>query len=303
MGAGAGAGLYGDMLRAEAKLLEKIPSSYILGEFLAEDNHALQFLEFSADAAKHGLAFLCEADLDAGARSGLRPEGHRHVDELARGDRALGAQELDFLSGRPFRRTLLRRQTTQLRIGAPAAAHLQGLHVAAKLTPDPSAAEKSGATFVDRHGRRLTPRVPAIGEAFLRLSKAYPATLPIDAMTNAAGAEGSRVAHALLRLAASGRALLSTVAIEVGSESDARPQVWPYARAEAVMGLPGLTNLHHVTVAVSPMQAKVAAIADGTRNHADLARQLSASPDAPSDAEAQVGEALLHLSTGAVLAR
>src|SRR5262249_22085621 len=48
-----GRGAYGALLRTEARQLAKIPSSYILGEFLTEHNHPIQFLDFLAAAAEH----------------------------------------------------------------------------------------------------------------------------------------------------------------------------------------------------------------------------------------------------------
>jgi SAM-dependent methyltransferase len=313
-----GPGSYGAVLRTEARQLEKIPASYILGEFLAEHNEPVQFLDFLTAAAEHGLEFICEADLDAGARSALTREGVRHVNRLTETDRARASQELDFLSGRPFRRTLLRKRSATVTPTSPSAAHLNGLHVAARLSPEPKASGDGSLSYLDRFGRRVSTGVPIIAETLARLSRAYPATLPVAALLGESGSTGARVAQVLLEFALRDRAVLSALPIQVGRQTDPRPKVWRFARAEAALGLPGVTSLNHVTVALSKIGAAIAAMADGTRSSAELASWLAAEmtagrvplPDLSAAdvngvrgvAEFQVGDTLRHLADSAVLA-
>ena len=314
-----GPGTYGALLRTEARQLAKIPASYILGEFLAEHNDPIQFLDFLAAAAKYGLEFLCEADLDAGARSALTREGVRHVDRLAESDRARASQELDFLSGRPFRRTLLRKRSAEGSATSLSAAQLSGLHIATRLNPDPKASADGKHSYIDRYGRPVSTRVPIIGKALALLSRTYPATLPVEAVLAASGSARVRVAQVLLEFVCRGRAVLSALPIRVGRETDPRPQVWRFARAEAALGLPGVTSLHHVTVALPRLGAAIASMADGTRSSGELASWLAAEMSAgrvpPPDgmlaaadadqmlglAKSQVAETLRHLADSAVL--
>jgi SAM-dependent methyltransferase len=313
-----GPGSYGALLRTEARQLKKIPASYILGEFLAEHNEPVQFLDFLSGATEHGLEFVCEADLDAGARSALTREGVRHINRSAEIDRARASHELDFLSGRPFRRTLLRRRSTTATPSSPSAAHLGGLHIAARLSPDPKRSADGSLSYLDRFGRPVSTRVPIIGKTLARLSRAYPATLPVAALVDESGSTGTRVAQVLLEFVLRGRAVVSALPIQVGRQTDARPKVWSFARAEAALGLPGVTSLQHVTVALSKIAAAVASMADGTRSSAELAAWLAAEmtagrltlPD-PSAAdvngvhaaaELQVTDTLRHLADCAALA-
>jgi SAM-dependent methyltransferase len=314
-----GRGAYGALLRTEAKQLAKIPASYILGEFLAEHNHPIQFLDFLTAAAEHGLEFICEADLDAGALSALTREGVQHVQRMAEIDRGRAAQELDFLSGRPFRRSLLRKRSAR-RSPALSAAHLSGLHIAARLTPDRKGTTDGRFTYMDRYGKPVSTGVPIIGKALARLSRAYPATLSAEALLGESGSARARIAQTLLELVCRGRAVLSALPVEVGRETDPRPKVWSFARAEAAMGLPGVTSLHHVTVALARIGTAVASMSDGTRSSSELASWLAAEITAgrvplpervPSDVDAdavlgfakhQVAETLRHLGDSAVLA-
>jgi SAM-dependent methyltransferase len=315
-----GPGSYGALLRTEAKQLAQIPSSYILGEFLTEHNHPTQFLDFLAAAVAHGLEFIAEADLDAGARSALTREGVRHVDRLAETDRGRASQELDFLSGRPFRRTLLRKRSVGRSTGLPLAAHLGGLHIAARLSPDPKGTTDGRVTYLDRYGHPVSTRVPIIGNVLQRLSRSYPSTLPVAALLGENGSERTRIAQTLLELVRRGRALLSALPIEVGRETDPRPKVWSFARAEAAIGLPGVTSLHHVTVALPRIGAAIASMSDGTRSSTELASWLASeitagrvslpepvANDADTNevlrlAKRHVADTLQHLGASAVLA-
>jgi SAM-dependent methyltransferase len=314
-----GPAAYGALLRAEARQLAKIPSSYILGEFLTEHNHPIQFGDFLTAAAEHGLEFICEADLDAGARSALTREGAHYVDRLAKNDPLRASQELDFLSGRPFRRTLLRKRSAGRSPVLPSAAYLGGLHMAARLRPDPKRISDGRVTYVDRYGQPVSTRVPMIAKALARLSQAYPATLSVAALAAESGAAQARIAQTLLELVCRGGAVLSALPIEVGRETDPRPKVWSFARAEAAMGLPGVTSLHHVTVALPRIGAAIASMSDGTRSSSELTSWLAAEITAgrvplpeqvSSDAEANdvlglakrhVAETLRHLADSAVL--
>ena len=315
-----GRGVYGSLLRAEVRQLAKIPSSYILGEFLTEHNHPIQFLDFLAAAAEHGLEFICEGDLDAGARAALSREGVQHLDRLAQIDRERASQELDFLSGRPFRRSLLQQRSANRSIALPTAAHLSRLHIAARLSPDPKGTTDGKLTYRDRYGHPVSTRAPIIGKTLAQLSQAYPATVSVAMLLGESGSARARIAQVLLELVGRGRAVLSALPIEVGRKTDPRPKVWSFARAEAAMGLPGVTSLHHVTVALPAIGAAIASMSDGTRSSAELASWLAAEitagrlplPDrVSSDPDAngvlglathQVAETLRHLGDSAVLA-
>jgi len=319
LGTYSGPGAYGALLRTEARQLAKIPASYILGEFLAEHNHPMQFLDFLTAAAEFGLEFICEADLDAGARSALTREGVHHVDRLAKNDLLRASQELDFLSGRPFRRTLLRKRSTGRSPVLPSAAYLRGLHMAARLSPDVKG-RADGVTYLDRYGRPVSTRLPMVAKVLARLSQAYPATLSVAALLGESGSAQARIAQTLLELVCRGRAVLSALPIEVGRETDPRPKVWSFARAEAAMGLPGVTSLHHVMVALSRIGAAIATMSDGTRSSTELASWLAAEisagrvplPEQVSShadandllrlAKGHVAETLRHLDDSAVLA-
>ena len=272
----AGAAPYGDVLRHEALQLAKMPSSYILGEFLADYNLPCSFQTFSAAAAGHGLSYLCEADLGSTARSLLTPQARKTVAEIAAGDAATTEHYLDMFSGRPFRRSIL---VSSLRQGArtPALqpATLRTLYISSPLKPNPAASQGDVLAFSDDHGQSISTRSPAIGAALRRLAASFPDNVAVTAVVANAGDE-TNVLRALLNLLLEGRATLSALPLRVGAASDAKPKVWPLAHAEAVAGLPGVTSLRHVTVAVTKPARQIAVQMDGARDRIELTQWLIA---------------------------
>ena len=92
-------------LREEIKYLRSAHPSYLLFEYLAEENHAFLFSDFLADTARHRLRYLCDTQL-----SFLFPSTFGSATEAALGDIADDMeleQWLDFVSARNFRRCVL----------------------------------------------------------------------------------------------------------------------------------------------------------------------------------------------------
>jgi trans-aconitate methyltransferase len=313
-----GTDAYGALLREEAKRLARMPASYILGEFLAKHNAPVAFDEFADRAARHGLSFLCEADLDAGAMASIPAETRRHVAAMTNKDPIRAGRSLDLFSGRPFRRSLLVKAQPGRMIGGPLPQHLAGLHIACGLTLDQAGTTATSTAFTDRWGRNISTKIAGIGETFRRLAESYPATLAVDELAGA-GAEGGRIKRALLNLLLEGRAGVSVLPIAVGRGTEVRPVAWASARAESALGLPFVTNLHHVTVELSKVAAAVTARLDGTRTPAELVTWLVGemaggkivlpeadqhalrSGPAAALAERLVAETLRHLAASAVL--
>lgn len=89
----------------EIKYLRTAHPSYLLFEYLAEENHAFLFSDFLADTGRHQLRYLCDTQL-----SFLFPSTFGSAAEAALGDIADDMeleQWLDFVSARNFRRCVL----------------------------------------------------------------------------------------------------------------------------------------------------------------------------------------------------
>ena len=269
-------GSYGQLLRHEAAVLAQKPASYILGEFLATDNSPCTFQDFTGKAQRHGLAFLCEADLGVSAHELLTPPAHNNVAELSGGDPGMLEQYLDLFSGRSFRRSILVK-SPRLK-AAPATVNPQRmlpLHLSARLQMAPARDKEATYAFTDARGRSLSTRSPSVGRALDRLSAVFPATVPVRDLAGD-GPDRSRVARALLDLTVQGRATVSALPLELGQPTDARPRVWQLARSEAAAGLPGVTSLRHVTVALPKVAKAVAVQFDGSRSQTAVTQWLAA---------------------------
>ena len=83
-------------------------SGYLLHDALAEINDPLYLYQFVERATRHGLHYLAEADLPTGVL-GLQPPGVAEAVDALGGDAIEREQNLDFIRGRAFHRSLLSR--------------------------------------------------------------------------------------------------------------------------------------------------------------------------------------------------
>ncbi len=302
---------YGHVIGHEAKLLAKMPSSYLLGEFLADYNAPCTFQDFSTRASSQGLNYLCEGDLGATARSLLKPDDRRVIAEMSGNDRQRTELYLDLFSGRPFRRSILVKSQGG---GRMAPERLGPLHISCNLKYDPAKTNDALAAFTDGRGQSITTEIPSIGAALRKLSAAFPGSAAVADLAEDR-AERTSVLRALLNLALEGRATLSTLPLRVGRADDVKPKVWSLARAEAAAGLPGVASLRHVTVALPKLARAIAARLDGSRDRIELTQWLIGaiergdvvrSPEAKEQSSAAIAAKLIDatlqlLADGAVL--
>jgi trans-aconitate methyltransferase len=274
--ASSAADAYGSLLRTEAARLERMPAAYILGEFLAADNEPCTVGDFMERADRHGLAYLCEADLSGPWEPA--PDG---ADDA--GARVEREQLIDFRTGRPFRRSVLvRRDAAPAPSRVPQAGRLGRLHLASGLRPDPDAGNAAPAVFRDGSGRTVEVRDAALRSVLVDLAAAFPATRSLADLLPQAPAGGdrasaeARLAGALLKLLARGHLDVSAQPLRVGTGRSAHPRVWPVARAEAALGQPWLTSLRHDAVPLDPVLRLLVPRLDGRHGLPDLERLLAA---------------------------
>jgi SAM-dependent methyltransferase len=289
------ADLYGQLLRTEARRLKNVPAAYILGEFLAPDNAPSYVEDFIVQAAKAGLDYLCEVDLSAAVPPGLHPAIRSRFTGAEGPDRAAREQDLDFLTGRLFRRSILVPRHPDVRHSElPDPARLHALHVASKLRLDPAQSKGASMVFVDEHGRPVTTEDPAVGEAIQRLAAAFPATrtleeltAPLDGDPDVADAIGTRVRNAIHTLVLAGRATVSVRPLRIGSAARECPIAWKLARTEALSAQPWITTLLHAGVPAHPILKVLLPLLDGTRDRIALRTRLAAALESGA---VQVGE-------------
>jgi SAM-dependent methyltransferase len=318
---------YGVFLRNEVARLKHLPAAYILGEFLSQHNIPMHFHDFVARIQQQQLSFLCEADLGSSVGEMLYAVPAERLKALAGAEHLVEEQYKDFVSGRPFRRSVVTRianshARAELR---PEPSRLSALYVAAKLMPDRPTGEGQ-FRFRDARGRAITTEDSAVQHALVALAEAFPSNVKVEELVRSNRMQGSlgidvvrhRVCKALFALVLAQQATPSTLPTHTGRARDSHPKVWPLARLEASVRQPWLTSLTHEPVPMPATHPDLIAHLDGSRDgpaleallvrwigEGRLDRSLDAGLQSGSievAARQYVASALTHLAQNALLA-
>ena len=270
-------------LHAEVAQLRKRHPSYLYHEFLTEENSPVLFSEFMAQAGRHGLQYLCEAELQTMFSDTLGAAGAALVDHY---DSLIEQEQcIDFLRLRAFRQTLLcradrpTRRELELEDFAQLAYH-------ALLTPPPS---NSGAgapqIFTSPEGATRTVHHPLTQAALRVLAEAYPDALAYEEIERAARARVAETAPA--RAAETDHLLgeLVTLYLHQFVGASAQPCRFPprlaqhpcasrLARAQAGAGLRHVSTVWHMPMGLDDFAQRFIVYLDGTRTLSTLAERM-----------------------------
>lgn len=269
---------YGHLLRTEARRLKRVPSSYMLGEFLALENTPCYVQDFIQRAKGFGLDFLCEADLFDAVPQTLDAATRNRITSLVAPDRLAQEQQIDYITGRLFRRSVLvRQQTDTAPRRVPRPDQLSFLHIASPIRPDGVTNENGTIVFKDERERPITVKDPTIGHALKRLGAAFPKTLSCDELLGgtqmdpkAKPEDAERLRHAIFTMVLAGRASISVLPLQVGNAADEWPKAWRFAQIEAMSGQPWITSLRHVGIPMHPVLLVLLPYLDGTHARPEL---------------------------------
>ena len=304
---------YGATLKLEAARLRSVPDAYIHGEFLAQQNQPVFVADLTARAASSRLHYLCEANLCAAVPPDLKPPVRQVLLRFG-ADRPSVEQQLDFLTGRLFRRSVFVPKAAVSGLApAPLAERLAGLHLSSALQADPERDTAQGKVFMDECGRPVTAKLPVVVEALEALAASFPATVPVDQLLGltANHAMRSRLCRTLLEIVMAGRATISVHALPVGRADDDRPAAWTLARVEAALGQPWITSLRHEPVFLHSVGRAILPFLDGALDVAALRDRVACGltdgsipsdlPAAGDGAEALLDDLLRQLERQALL--
>jgi SAM-dependent methyltransferase/methyltransferase-like protein len=278
---------FGRILRDEAKLTTPLPDSYILGEFLADENTPSYFHEFVDRAADHDLTFLSETNLAVSIPESHGAEQAKLIRAIAGSSGVLIEQYIDFFTGRPFRRSLLIKSTQASKIERKLSPQrLRSLHFAGQLRLD--SAVSKGATAVFTHEQRsMTTNDPIVRRAMELLASAYPATCSLEELIGGVGmsdttgpppdriAIETRLLDALFKAVAALYVSVSTLPLKVGRAAAARPTVCKVARLQATNGQSWASSRQHRPVALHPAMCLLVPFMDGTQDRGALRHRLA----------------------------
>lgn len=303
---------YGQLLRREAKQLSGLSDSYILGEFLSEENAPIYFYEFLRRAEAAGLEYVTDTDLHTSLFENISPDLHRLVVAMAGPDPRMAEQYYDFFQGRQFRQSLLVK-AGGTRQSARSVDHrrIAHLHFTSGLRLD--AAGSKGDARLLRHagGRTITTNDPFVAQALDYLGAIAPESRNLRqiidhlqiAGDNERNAAADRIMASMLRLIVSGLAGMSATPLVLGRAGDAKPKAWQVARHDGATGQPWTTNLRHMPVKLDEIAKALLPLVDGKTDKTTLASRL-ATLIRDAKVDARIGEELpAHLTASEVASR
>jgi methyltransferase-like protein/trans-aconitate methyltransferase len=282
-------GTYAKMLKEEVRILDTVRDTYILHEFLEDNNEPLHFHEFAARCAAHGLQYLSEASPWHGAH-GRRAKMVESLLGRPAADVVELEQVLDFLVNRTFRRSLLVHADVALtRPMIPS--RIRDTHVLGLARPGsekPDLYTDKEEVFNTPYRTSVTTNSPMVKTALALANAVWPQPVPFPALaaeTRRRLAENSpRTPHedldahlsVALMQAYPGRLIeLYRSPPSFSRVVSEKPEAFPFARIQAADGLPMLTNVMHRLVQVeSDVDRLLISLLDGTRTPRDLAHAL-----------------------------
>jgi methyltransferase-like protein len=260
------------MRRQSERLLERSDETLFHDE-LAAVNEPVYFHEFVSHAAGCGLQYLAEADFFE-MQTGVLPEPLS--DELLGVDDVIRSEQyLDFVKGRMFRQTLLCRAELEID-RSPQPLIIEDLAVSSP-TQATRASDRNGqVTFEGPTGSTLTTDHPLVGRALERVGSSWPAALWVRELIPEDASEADRLAicDAVLRCYAANLVQLHATLPPLTTTVSERPEASPLARHQARSGQL-VTNLRHTSVRLQDdLGRRLVVLLDGTRDHAQLVREL-----------------------------
>jgi hypothetical protein len=232
--------------------------SALFHDDLSEMYEPVYFHEFAAHAARHGLQYMSEASLPDSMPRNLEVEAVERIREIAGGDRITEQQYFDFARTKRFRQTLVCHAENTLSEGSA-----EGCYASA------GALETEEGVFVSSADTRMTTTHPAPVAYIRRLIGLWPCSERV-------APDDAGLALQLHRVGMIELHGFAGVARKAGD----RPSVSRFARYQAARGDVRVTTLGHRTLELSDEDArKSVGLMDGSRNRADLAREMVCSKE------------------------
>ena len=270
---------YGKALQAEITRCIQMTDSHFQGEFLGAYNAPCLFSEFVKRSETHGLSYVCDAAPPEQGPPSISTALDRSQPAITGDSPIARFQAADFVSGRMFRRSILRKSAPHKGAGMNPAA-LGALHFASSMVEEST----NGGEWTFKVGEsQIKTNDPVAGQALSLLSRSYPATRSFDDISSASlGETGTdrpedkeRLEQALLRTIDSGHVTISSVPSLNSAEDDDQPEIWSVARAQLELGMNELSSRLHEPIAVRGPVRFIASLLDGTRSREALATEIS----------------------------
>jgi SAM-dependent methyltransferase len=266
---------FGAIMRRQGERLLERSDETLFHDELAAVNHPVYFHEFVAHAGRHGLQYLAEADFFE-MQTGVLPDAVS--EELMRVEDPIRREQyLDFLKGRMFRQTLLCRGELELD-RSPKPLMVETLAASSPAQPTDGPDRAGRVTFEGPTGSTLTTDHPLVTRALERIAGSWPGAVWVRELIPQQASEDERAAicGALLRCYAGNLVQLHAMRPPLTTSVSDRPEASPLARHQARSG-ELVTNLRHAGVRIEDEPGRrLVILLDGTRDRAQLLRDLRA---------------------------
>lgn len=267
-----------DWLKQEVAHLRKASRSYLFHEYLEDINAPLLFSDFMQRAQAHGLKYLCDSDLYTMFPSTL---GDTAATLLTQYDDLLEQEQyMDFLRVRPFRRSLLCRDTRTLQRELDLD-FMRSYGLVGYLMPRDAVEldAASSQSYLSASGKDFAVTHPLTKLALQQLAAAFPNPLHFDELAVSTGevpAPFAQQRNLLLRelfSLFSARALMLTPRTQhYANKISQHPHAHRLAQAQAARG--HVSSVRHIDVDLDPLARHLLSLLDGTRSYDELVDSL-----------------------------
>lgn len=277
---------YKNMLANEINLLSSAEDEYLLHDHLEASHDPSYFHEFIADAEKHGLQYLAEADLPSmylGNSSELAAETLAEIKDIIQLE-----QYMDFINNRRFRKTLLVHKSQQINrsINNP---DLDGYRLGLLMFPKRDKPIKDGELVEELE--LVHPQDDGISIVFtgkemcacvLEMARAHPILMTQKEIGEKVAEKYSDVTASRAELELSSflaellfRGVITATLdpIHYTTTIEERPQVFDVARIQGETGS-RVTNLFHEMPLLEDDRRLVMQYVDGTRSIPEIAQEV-----------------------------
>lgn len=289
-------------------ILNRTGDDYLAHDYLEIDNHPSYFRDFVAQAGRHGLAWLAQAEPSRSEPATYGPAVAQALAASFGDDRVRREQYLDFAVNRGFHQTLLVRAERGRAIAPRIDRNrLRELHLAADLAcHDPQVRlDASPQAFGPRQGVNLQTVHPAIKLAAVALTRAWPGTVSRDALLSAVASAlppADTMPAATLALAIDelfeylvtrGLARFRLAPVALAGEAGPRPRLASDVRRQLAAADDAgrfLVNAWHDSVELTAQELTLLPLLDGEHDRDTLAAAVPGDRalDPPADAAARL---------------
>ncbi len=276
---------HGMVLKRELDLLSRQADSYLFHEHLEADNQPMYFHEFVEQAFTCGLQYLGEADLGSMLARGFSEQTRSTLERISE-DIIRKEQYMDYLRNRPFRQTLLVRDSLQLNrnVNAEDMALFRITISSLPRLQDMKFDPRTKLNVRTRYGGDFNVSRPITKAALAVLHRSRPGALEFEDLfqqslqelpprirpdANQTAAVRNNLLQDILQCYTNGILALSTWSPQVATTLPDKPVVNPLAAYQAGES-DRVTVPRHNAVQLGPVARSLAPVLDGSRDRQSL---------------------------------